>query len=94
MSGTHHGSIFEVAATGEHVSFHLHEFHAIKDGRVTTTWHMEDWFGLFLQPALDGSRPHSAYVDDVRCGGCAKRVLPRGIVASSNLIPIEILDWK
>ena len=40
MSGTHHGSIFGVAATGKHLSFRLHEFHAIKDRRVTTTWHI------------------------------------------------------
>jgi len=49
ISGTHQGELFGIAATGKPVSFRLHEFHTIKDGRVSTTWHMEDWFGLFLQ---------------------------------------------
>lgn len=49
ISGTHQGPLFGIAATGKQVSFRLHEFHTLTDGRVTTTWHMEDWFGLFLQ---------------------------------------------
>ena len=49
MSGTHQGELFGIAATGKQVSFRLHEFHTLDGGRVTTTWHMEDWFGLFLQ---------------------------------------------
>ncbi|SEK16594.1 MULTISPECIES: ester cyclase [unclassified Variovorax] len=49
ISGTHKGPLFGIAATGKQVSFRLHEFHTLMDGRVTTTWHMEDWFGLFLQ---------------------------------------------
>ena len=49
ISGTHLGEIFGIAPTGKKVSFRLHEFHALEDGRLITTWHMEDWFGLFLQ---------------------------------------------
>ena len=49
ISGTHRGALFGIAPTGKAVSFRLHEFHTLADGRVTTTWHMEDWFGLFLQ---------------------------------------------
>lgn len=49
ISGTHQGPLFGIAATGKQVRFRLHEFHTLMDGRVTTTWHMEDWFGLFLQ---------------------------------------------
>jgi steroid delta-isomerase-like uncharacterized protein len=47
--GTHLGELFGIAATGKQVSFRLHEFHALENGRIVTTWHMEDWFGLFLQ---------------------------------------------
>ena len=43
------GELFGIAPTGKKVSFRLHEFHTLADGLVTTTWHMEDWFGLFLQ---------------------------------------------
>jgi len=49
ITGTHQGDLFGIAATGKKVSFRLHEFHTVVDERVTTTWHMEDWFGLFLQ---------------------------------------------
>lgn len=49
IEGTHQGELFGIAPTGRKVSFRLHEFHALAEGRVTTTWHMEDWYGLFLQ---------------------------------------------
>ncbi|MET0323481.1 MAG: ester cyclase [Duganella sp.] len=49
ISGTHLGALFGIAPTGKAVRFRLHEFHTIADGLITTTWHMEDWFGLFLQ---------------------------------------------
>ncbi|MFJ5510659.1 ester cyclase [Pectobacterium jejuense] len=49
ISGTHQGELFGIAPTGKKVSFRLHEFHTLEANRLTTTWHMEDWFGLFLQ---------------------------------------------
>jgi predicted ester cyclase len=49
ISGTHLGELFGIAPTGKKVSFRLHEFHMVANGLVTTTWHMEDWFSLFLQ---------------------------------------------
>jgi predicted ester cyclase len=56
ITGTHRGELFGIAPTGKAVSFRIHEFHALDGERITTTWHMEDWFGLFLQlgrfPAL------------------------------------------
>lgn len=49
ISGTHLGELFGIAPTGKQVRFRLHEFHTVANGLVTSTWHMEDWFGLFLQ---------------------------------------------
>jgi predicted ester cyclase len=49
ICGTHLGELFGIAPTGKQVSFRLHEFHTLENGLVTTTWHLEDWFGLFLQ---------------------------------------------
>ena len=49
IRGTHKGEFFGIPPTGKSVSFRLHEFHILKGGRVKTTWHMEDWFGLFIQ---------------------------------------------
>ena len=56
ITGTHRGDLFGIAPTGKVVRFRIHDFHALDGGRVTTTWHLEDWFGLFQQidrfPAL------------------------------------------
>jgi predicted ester cyclase len=49
ITGTHEGELFGIAATGKHVSFRIHEFHRFRDAKLTTTWHMEDWFALFTQ---------------------------------------------
>lgn len=49
ITGTHQGELFGIMPTGKKVSFRLHEFHTVDGNLVTTTWHMEDWFGLFLQ---------------------------------------------
>ena len=49
ISGTHLGELLGIAPTGKKVKFRLHEFHTLANGLVTTTWHLEDWFGLFLQ---------------------------------------------
>jgi predicted ester cyclase len=49
ITGTHSGALFGIAPTGKAVKFRIHEFHALDGRRVTTTWHLEDWFSLFLQ---------------------------------------------
>ncbi len=46
ITGTHLGEIFGVAPTGLFVDIALHEFHHLRDGRLTHTWHLEDWFGM------------------------------------------------
>lgn len=47
--GTHQGELFGIAPTGKRVGIRMHEFHTLDGQRVTSTWHMEDWFGLFVQ---------------------------------------------
>jgi predicted ester cyclase len=44
--GTHLGEIFGVAPTGKVVDVALHEFHHLNRGKITHTWHLEDWFGM------------------------------------------------
>jgi predicted ester cyclase len=46
ITGTHDGAIFGVQATGKKVDVALHEFHHLEGGRITHTWHLEDWFGM------------------------------------------------
>ncbi len=49
ITGTHLGEMFGIAPTGKPVSIALHEFHHLKDGLITHTWHLEDWFGMMNQ---------------------------------------------
>ena len=49
ITGTHTGEILGIAPTGKFVSIPLHEFHHFRDGRITHTWHLEDWFGMLQQ---------------------------------------------
>ncbi len=49
ITGTHAGAWFGVAPSGRRFSMALHEFHRIENGRLTHTWHLEDWFGWLNQ---------------------------------------------
>ena len=46
---THDKELMGIPPTGEWVELALHEFHYLKDGKLTHTWHLEDWFGLLLK---------------------------------------------
>src|SRR5476649_429810 len=49
ITGTHKGNFMGIEPTGNFVSIQLNEIHHLNGERTTTTWHMEDWFGLFMQ---------------------------------------------
>lgn len=49
ITGRHVSDWFGVAPTGRTFSLPIHEFHAFDNGRITHTWHMEDWMGWFAQ---------------------------------------------
>ena len=49
ITGTHAGTWFGVPPSGRRFSVALHEFHRIENGRLTHTWHLEDWFGWLNQ---------------------------------------------
>jgi len=55
ISGTHRGEWFGVPATGKAFVLPIHEFHRIENGRLTHTWHMEDWFGWLHQVGALGN---------------------------------------
>lgn len=46
---THNKSLFGIPAVNRQVTIALHEFHHLKDGKITHTWHLEDWFSLLMQ---------------------------------------------
>jgi predicted ester cyclase len=60
ISGTHSGEWFGVPATGTRFVIPIHEFHRIKNGRLTHTWHLEDWFGWLHQVGALGSNNETA----------------------------------
>ncbi len=47
LVGTHRGELFGVPASNQPVRVTFHEFHHFREGRLTHTWHVEDWFGMF-----------------------------------------------
>ncbi|CAM4001086.1 Predicted ester cyclase [Pedobacter westerhofensis] len=49
ISFTHNADLLGIPSTQKKVAVALHEFHHLKDGKLTHTWHLEDWFGLLLQ---------------------------------------------
>ena len=55
ITGTHQGEWFGVAPTGRNFTLPIHEFHRVENGRVTHTWHMEDWFGWLHQIGAMGA---------------------------------------
>jgi predicted ester cyclase len=54
ITATHRGEWFGIAPTGIRFTLPIHEFHQVQDGRVTHTWHMEDWFGWLHQVGAMG----------------------------------------
>ncbi|WP_158827392.1 ester cyclase [Mucilaginibacter lacusdianchii] len=49
ISFTHSSKFMGIAPTQEKVTIALHEFHHLKDGKVTKTWHLEDWLSMLIQ---------------------------------------------
>ncbi|MDR3518734.1 MAG: ester cyclase [Azospirillaceae bacterium] len=49
ITGTHTGAWFGIAPTGKPFQMPMHEFHHIENGKLTHTWHLEDWFGWLFQ---------------------------------------------
>jgi predicted ester cyclase len=68
VAGTHLGKLMGIAPTSRHVSFAIHSFHEVHEGRITKTWHLEDWIGVFRQvgayPPEMGELPFAASAPD------------------------------
>ena len=45
LTGRHVGAWMGVPASGREFSIDMHELHHLSDGRITHTWHLEDWAG-------------------------------------------------
>lgn len=49
LTFTHNKEVLGIPPTNKKVILALHEFHHLKKGKITHTWHLEDWFGLLRQ---------------------------------------------
>jgi steroid delta-isomerase-like uncharacterized protein len=49
ISFTHGSEFMGIPPTNKMLTIALHEFHHFKDGKVTKTWHLEDWLSMLLQ---------------------------------------------
>jgi steroid delta-isomerase-like uncharacterized protein len=52
--GTHSAEMLGVPATGRQVEFRAFDFHHLADGRITRSWHLEDFAGLRSQLGRTG----------------------------------------
>ncbi len=49
LTGRQVGEFLGIPATGRTVVMSTMEIHTVKDGRITDTWHIEDFFGAYMQ---------------------------------------------
>ena len=49
VSGTHQGAFMGFAPTGRRIEMRTVDVHQVRDGRIVTTWHLEDFAGLMAQ---------------------------------------------
>lgn len=58
ISFTHSQEVLGIPASGKKVLLTLHEFHYLKNGKLTHTWHLEDWFALLVQSGTWNIKPY------------------------------------
>lgn len=49
LTGSHTSELLGLPPTGRRFAIRLHEFHSVRGGRITFTWHMEDWLSFLVQ---------------------------------------------
>ncbi len=49
VSGTHQGTFMGHQPTGRRIEMRTMDIHQIRDNRIITTWHLEDFAGLMAQ---------------------------------------------
>ena len=48
-TATHTGEAFGIAATGAKVHFDAYDLHHVQDGKITKTWHLENFMSIYTQ---------------------------------------------
>lgn len=57
VSGTHQGAFMGHAPTGRRIEMRTMDVHQVRDGRIVTTWHLEDFAGLMAQLSAPADAP-------------------------------------
>jgi len=52
MSFTHSNEFMGIAPTHQKLTIALHEFHHLSAGKLTKTWHLEDWLSMLLETGV------------------------------------------
>jgi steroid delta-isomerase-like uncharacterized protein len=62
VSGTHQGAFMGHEPTGRRIEMRTMDIHQVRDGRIVTTWHLEDFAGLMAQLSAPADAPvHPAW---------------------------------
>ena len=60
VSGTHQGAFMGHEPTGRRIEMRTMDVHRVRDGRIVTTWHLEDFAGLLAQLGAHADAPTPA----------------------------------
>ena len=62
VSGTHQGAFMGHQPTGRRIEMRTMDIHQVRDGKIVTTWHLEDFAGLMAQLTAGPEAPtHKAW---------------------------------
>ncbi|PZE86980.1 ester cyclase [Curtobacterium sp. MCBD17_032] len=57
VSGTHQGAFMGHEPTGKRIEMRTMDVHQVRDGKIVTTWHLEDFAGLMAQLSAAADAP-------------------------------------
>lgn len=60
VSGTHQGAFMGHEPTGKRIEMRTMDVHQVRDGKIVTTWHLEDFAGLMGQLNAPADAPTPA----------------------------------
>ena len=60
VSGTHRGAFMDYQPTGRRIEMRTMDIHQVRDGKIVTTWHLEDFAGLLAQLNAPADAPVQA----------------------------------
>jgi predicted ester cyclase len=60
VSGTHQGAFMGHEPTGKRIEMRTMDIHQVRNGKIVTTWHLEDFAGLMAQLNAPADAPTPA----------------------------------